>query len=108
LSKVLELGVLERHGLQLVLDAALLLFADVDPLDGHLLRFQSLEHAFFLARVHEEHGTSFALVSRSTSNTVNVCVCVLRAVHLHNPVYGWEIESTSRDVRGEKTAVLGV
>ncbi|ROW04499.1 hypothetical protein VMCG_05026 [Cytospora schulzeri] len=60
-----------------------------------------LQHAFLLARIQEEHSASLALVSRCSSDSVDVRIRIFGAVDLDNPVDSREINTSSNNVRRE-------
>ena len=86
----------------------MLLLANIDALDGHLLRFEPFKHAFLFTRVEEKDGSAFFVISCCTPHTVDVCVCILWAVYLHDPIHSREVKTTRCYIGSEQTTVLGV
>ena len=107
LGEVLEVGVLEAHVLDLVLDALALLLADVDPLDGDPALLQAPQHRGLLTGVQEQHRLPVLVVPRRPPHPVDVRVHVLGAIHLADPVHGREVHAARHHVRGEQAGVLG-
>ncbi len=87
LSEIFNLWLLEREVLELLFDALCLALLDLYLFRFNLLLSKCIQHARFLARTQQNKCMSLALVPRSSSNPVDICICVLGSVNLENPVH---------------------
>ena len=67
---------------------------------------QQLLGKLCFARQQHQKGIAFRFVASRSSNSVYVSISIFGTVNLDNPVHGWEIDATSRDIRAEQHSML--
>lgn len=108
LTQVLDFRVLETKALQLCLDGLLLVCADLDFFDRDLFILEFFEHSILFSWHQHQESMTFGIKAGSTASTVDIGFGVLRAIQLHHPVDGGEIQATSSNVGAEEYGILFV